>query len=103
MKVAIYTVEGTTQIVLTPDGKFEEAALAHLHAPHTKLTVMRGEFYECRGGWYRESQGDQSTMLRIDRVEAVERPENDTHPPANLEQTNLNPETPQASSGKEGG
>ena len=66
MKVAIYTVDGTTQIVLTPDGKFEEAALGHLHAPGTKLTVLRGAFYECRGGWHREGRGDSSTILRID-------------------------------------
>lgn len=66
MKVAIYIVNNTTQIVLTPEEKFETASLDHLHAPNSKLTVLRGSFYETRGGWYRESADDQSTMLRID-------------------------------------
>lgn len=70
MKVAIYIVDGTTQIILTPEDKFETASLEHLHAPDTKLHVYRGEFYECRGGWYRESSATHSTMLRIDRVSA---------------------------------
>ena len=78
MKVAIYIVDGTTQIVLTPEDKFETASLEHLHAPDTELHVYRGEFYECRGGWYRESSDIRSTMLRIDRVQpqsAIENPD----------------------------
>ena len=76
MKVAIYTVDGTTQIVLTPEGAFETAAFAHLHEPGVKLSVLKGSFYACRGGWYREGRDDDSTILRIDRAEpGVEREE----------------------------
>lgn len=66
MKVAIYTEDGITQIVLTPDGEFETAALAHLHKPGAALTVLRGSFYECRGGYIRQGANDTSTLLRID-------------------------------------
>ena len=80
MRIAIYTVDGTTQIVLTPEGKFEEAALGHLHDADTKLTVLRGQFYECRGGWFREASGDNSTILRVDRVQAATANDGESQP-----------------------
>lgn len=48
MKVAIYTEDGTTQIVLTPEGAFETAVMANaldknkaLDAVYTPVTVAR--------------------------------------------------------------
>ena len=54
--------------------------------------------------WIAACDKDPDIMrwLETTRAEA-ERTQSDTHPPANLEQSNLHPETPQASSGKEGG
>lgn len=69
MKVAIYFENGVTQIVLTPEDNFEKASLEHLHRQDSKLSVHRGSFYHCQGGWVRHGSNDDSTLLRIDAPE----------------------------------
>lgn len=61
-------VDGTTQIVLTPETEWERIALKQIKSG--ALTVYEGEFYECQGGYWR-GYGNQrgartDTILRID-------------------------------------
>lgn len=76
MKIAFYVEDGIHQIVLTPVTKFEQDILGKLHEGDQELQVLRGSFYECRGGWIRQSMlssleiggavqrgDDESTML----------------------------------------
>lgn len=75
MKIALYIEDGLEQIVLTPDSATEKAILDKVHDGSRKLTIERGAFYGCRGGWtrWKESRGgspyysgveqDESTMI----------------------------------------
>ena len=54
MRVAIYIEQGVTQLVLTPEGEWEQEVCAKMASNGDKVvTIMRGSFYECRGGWTR--------------------------------------------------
>lgn len=75
MKVAIYIEDGEMQVVLTPQNDWEKA-VAEKMAPRrwnggtyevtpVSATLHRGQFYECRGGWYRHGSEDDSLMLRL--------------------------------------
>jgi hypothetical protein len=55
VKIALYIEDGLEQIVLTPETKTEESILGKLHDGSRQLSIKRGEFYECRGGWVRHS------------------------------------------------
>lgn len=64
MKVALYMQDGLEQIVLTPESKSERALVERLHDHTRELTIKKGSFFECAGGWVRHDQGsDTSTML----------------------------------------
>lgn len=63
MKIALYIEDGLEQIVLTPQGKVERDILAKLHDGDRELSILSGSFYECQGGWVRQRQGDESTMI----------------------------------------
>lgn len=64
MKTAIYIEEGVTQIVLTPETELETRLLQDVH-PH--VTMFRGGFYHCHGGWDRHSTEQTSLILRLER------------------------------------
>lgn len=70
MKVAIYIVEGTTQLVLTPEGDWEKNVTKQFAEGGADAKIMRGNFYECQGGWYREGGSEQSLILRLDSGKA---------------------------------
>ena len=75
MKIALYIEDGLEQIVLTPDSKVEADILGKLHDGDRALSIKRGEFYGCQGGWTRWKERplgfstygheglDESTML----------------------------------------
>lgn len=76
MKIALYIEDGLEQIVLTPDSSTEAAILGKLHDGSRTLSITRGKFYECRGGWVTQgalgshlpyvstgSREDESTMI----------------------------------------
>jgi hypothetical protein len=80
MKIAFYMDDGREQIVLTPETDFEKKMLGKLHEGGRQLSVRRGSFYGCRGGWTRwaNSYGvnhfdaeDDSTMLVLDHIRPV--------------------------------
>jgi hypothetical protein len=76
VKVAIYIEQGVTQLGLTPESDWERSATGKL-APDGKheVTILRGSFYETRGGWTRfnrnpfefsgEPSEDSSIMIRV--------------------------------------
>lgn len=66
MKIALYIEDGREQIVLTPNGKTEKDILAKLHDRSREMSIRRGSFYHCQGGWVRQGSGDDSTMIVLD-------------------------------------
>ncbi len=70
MKIALYVEDGLEQIVLTPESDTEKGILGKLHDGSRVLSVKKGGFYECRGGWVREEAGPTSTMIVLRRTEA---------------------------------
>lgn len=64
MTVAIYIAEGSTQLVLTPETDWEKAVILAIDRSADSVKIERGGFYECQGGWYRESGTQESLILR---------------------------------------
>jgi len=54
MKTAIYIEDGDVQLVITPENDFEKNALKSFGDEIT-ASIFRGSFYDCRGGWVRQS------------------------------------------------
>lgn len=75
MKTAIYIEDGIVQLVLTPESEFEKSAIASFNQGNLDAQVFRGAFYDCRGGWTRQSsyypgvssntKEDHSLILRV--------------------------------------
>ncbi len=63
MKVALYIADGIEQVVLTPETPLERSVLAKIEAADRSFKILKGSFYECRGGWVRTGTGDESTIL----------------------------------------
>lgn len=55
MKTAIYIEDGVVQLVLTPESDFEKNALATFRDKPLDAKLFAGSFYDCRGGWVRQS------------------------------------------------
>ena len=80
MKIALYIEDGYEQIVLTPETETEKSIAGKLLDATRQLTIRRGAFYHCQGGWLRHkdihgtwnNQGkapaDESVMLVLERV-----------------------------------
>lgn len=76
MKTAIYIEDGTVQLVITPESDFEKNALSSFNEKPLEAKLFAGSFYDCRGGWVRQSEyldhphgmssrGDKSLILKI--------------------------------------
>lgn len=73
MKTAIYIEDGVVQLVLTPESDFEKNAVKSFADKPVDVKIFQGGFYDCRGGWTRQSDynfstgtsTDQSVILRI--------------------------------------
>lgn len=78
MKTAIYIEDGVVQLVLTPETTFEKGAMVGFHDKILQVKFFTGSFYDCRGGWIRQTayfpqfehgmprnNDDQSLILRI--------------------------------------
>lgn len=86
MKTAIYIEDGITQLVITPESEFEKNALSSFEDKPLKAVIFSGSFYDCRGGWIRqtyhsshvslgspyENNDDKSLILRVDTNESEE-------------------------------
>lgn len=64
MKTAIYIEDGRTQLVLTPENDWEKSVVSAIELGSQNVSIQRGSFYECRGGWVRESSGQESLIIR---------------------------------------
>lgn len=62
MKIALYIEDGLEQIVLTPDSATEKAILDKIHDGSRELSIQRGAFYGCRGGWTRWTDPPRSSI-----------------------------------------
>ncbi len=68
MKIALYIQDGLEQIVLTPEGETEKSILAKLHDGSREMSLKRGSFYRCQGGWIRQrDHDDDSTMIVLEK------------------------------------
>ena len=56
MKTAIYIEDGVVQLVITPESEFEKSALKSFGSDGISAEIFRGTFYDCRGGWVRQTQ-----------------------------------------------
>lgn len=68
MRIALYIEDGREQIVLTPQTQTEKAILGKLSNGDRDLSIYRGGFYACSGGWTRHTQfsgadEDESTII----------------------------------------
>jgi hypothetical protein len=55
MKTAIYIEDGLVQLVMTPENEFEKNALSTFRDKPLDAKLHSGSFYDCRGGWVRQS------------------------------------------------
>jgi hypothetical protein len=55
MKTAIYIEDGIVQLVITPETEFERNALSSFQEKPLGVKLFAGSFYDCRGGWVRQS------------------------------------------------
>ena len=55
MKTAIYIEDGVTQLVLTPESEYEKNIVHSFGKRLDTVKVFEGTFYDCRGGWVRQS------------------------------------------------
>lgn len=85
MRTAIYIEDGVIQLVLTPDNEWEKKALASFSENPVKAQIFDGTFYDCRGGWTRQSthyhsmggysrNEDRSLILRVDSAAPEKEP-----------------------------
>jgi hypothetical protein len=72
LKTAIYIEDGLLQVVITPESEFDKKALSTLENKPLEAQIFSGSFYDCRGGWVRQSayqanysSGDKSLIVRI--------------------------------------
>ncbi len=81
MKIALYIEDGLEQIVLTPETVTEKGIVGKLHDGSRDLTIAKGSFYACQGGWtrhrmygdYGSATDDTSTMIVLRPKEPSEK------------------------------
>lgn len=80
MKIALYIEDGLEQIVLTPETKTESSILQKMSdavkSEQRQMSIHRGSFYGCQGGWMRHRQqygnlygrndDDESTIIVLE-------------------------------------
>jgi hypothetical protein len=62
MKTAIYIEDGVVQLVITPETEFEKNALTTFRDKPLNAKLFPGTFYDCRGGWVRQSAYQERGM-----------------------------------------
>ena len=85
MKTAIYIEDGIMQLVLTPETEYEKGIIKAFGDKLNRVKVFNGTFYDCRGGWIRQTalkerahfshgqlEDDSSLIMRIDAEEGKE-------------------------------
>lgn len=67
MKTAIYIEDGVAQLVITPESNFEKNALSTMREKRLDATIFDGAFYDCRGGWIRQTKYYDQHLYGINR------------------------------------
>lgn len=89
MKTAIYIEDGTVQLVISPETEFEKNALSTMREKSLDAEIFSGSFYDCRGGWVRQSAhikessmygstgdaNDKSLIIRVKETPDIPRTE----------------------------
>jgi hypothetical protein len=65
MKFAAIFTGGDLQLILTPETEQERALCRLVPKASGALVGPFNGLYECRGGWYRQSEETNSLMVRI--------------------------------------
>jgi hypothetical protein len=79
MRTAIYIEDGVIQLVLTPDNEWERRAINSFADKPVNVQIFDGGFYDCRGGWTRQTHhfqhfsgvsrnDERSLILRINQT-----------------------------------
>lgn len=55
MRIALYIEDGLEQLVMTPESETEKGILGKMHDGSREMSLKRGSFYACQGGWTRHS------------------------------------------------
>ena len=63
MKTYIYVEDGKTQIVLTPENKFEKHIVEDFDFKNSNIQLFKGSFKECNGGWMRLMGYEDSIII----------------------------------------
>lgn len=64
MKIALYIEDGLEQIVLTPETDTEKGIVGKMHETSSRsVSIKRGSFYACQGGWTRQGPNNDSTII----------------------------------------
>lgn len=63
MKTAIYIEDGVVQLVLTPESEYEQQIVKSFADRLDTVKVFSGSFYDCRGGWVRQTAHRQSSYM----------------------------------------
>ena len=64
MRTAIYIDDGVLQIILTPETDFEKSLVKQYSNTNMSVSIKKGKFYSCVGGWIRtDSYEDESLMI----------------------------------------
>lgn len=80
MKTAIYIEDGNVQLVITPETEWEKKALGDFEREPLTARIFSGSFYDCRGGWTRQSKfypsafedaNDKSLILSISERQSI--------------------------------
>ena len=62
MKTSIYIEDGVVQLVITPESKFEKDSIKIFKDKPLEVKLFDGSFYDCRGGWIRQSEHYPNSM-----------------------------------------
>ena len=66
MKFGYYLTEGVEQFILTPENDTEKKLVDMLTArDDVDISILKGSFYECQGGWVREGRGQDSALVVV--------------------------------------
>ena len=66
MKFAYYLTEGVEQFVLTPENDTERKLVDMLTSRDgVDVSILKGQFYQCRGGWVRQGPGEDSALVVV--------------------------------------
>lgn len=68
MKTAIFVEDGVFQVVITPETDFEKNAIEAVSNESMEVSIWRGEFYACQGGWNRMQNYPDKNSLMIRAV-----------------------------------